>query len=207
MKVILISDTEENLTQLEEWVHFCKDKFFRSGERIVHLGDGIENIKKFLPENATIYIKGNHDKNSGGFPKKKIININGFRILFIHGDRKDKISEKFNILVNSFRKAFNLKPLLDEYYSELFTKYKSKYDLVAYGHMHIPRIDIIDNTIFFCPGSFSSKKTVLDTKPSFGVLEIKTKNNKKHLVFNVFSLLLKKRTLGVVKELTKKIIW
>ncbi len=207
MKIVFISDTEDDPILLGQWLHLYINKFLRRASKNIHLGDGVKNIKGFLSEFNMIYIKGNHDKNSDVFRKRKVINVDGFRILLVHGDREDKIAEQLNICMNMLRHFIGLPPLLSEYYSKLFIKYKGKYDLVAYGHMHIPRIDIIGNTIFFCPGSLSLKKSFLNTKPSFGVLEIKPRKKKKYLVFDVFSLLLKKRSPRVIKTLTKKIIW
>ena len=207
MDIVFISDTEEKPTLLRQWYHQLENEVFKKSDKIIHLGDGIKNIRELLPEDKTIYIKGNHDKNNDDFSERKVINFDGLCTLLVHGDRQDKIAEQLNIWINRLRGLIRYTPLLDEYYSKLFSKYKGKYDLVVYGHIHIPRIDFINKTIFFCPGSLSLKKSSLDTKPSFGVLEIRFGKNKKYLVFNVFSLSLKEKSPRFVRTLTKKIVW
>src|SRR5258708_2669001 len=182
MKIFCISDTEANPEQLEEWLKICK-KDLNSSDRVFHLGDGIINIKKLLSKYKVTYIKGNHDSIEKNLLQERNMNINKVNLYLFHGRRKNIIAEKINIYTNYVKKNLGIRPSLENYYNQLFRQYQGKYDIVLYGHMHSPRIDKKQNTIFFCPGSFSQKSSI--KKPTYGILEISKNQEVKINIFTV----------------------
>lgn len=193
MKIFCISDTEADPESSKQWLAICK-KDLESSDKIFHLGDGIKNIKKLLSKYKVIYIKGNHDTSDDCRLKEYEIRVNNVNFFLFHGRRKKRVAEKINIYSNYLRKFFNKRPNLESYYSQLFKEYKGRHDVVLYGHMHSPRIDIQGSTIFFCPGSFSLKDAIKE--PTFGIIEI-SKRIKNQMTFTV---------LSINKDLLKKVL-
>lgn len=184
MKIFCISDSEADSESLRQWLIGCKEDL-DSSDKIFHLGDGIKNIKKLLSKYEVICIKGNHDNTQDCQLKEYEIRINDVNFFLFHGRRKNRVVEKINIYSNYLRKILNKRPNLESYYNQLFKEYKGRHDIVLYGHIHSPRIDVQGNTIFFCPGSFSLKNTI--KKPTFGIIEI-SKRRKDQIVFTVLSI-------------------
>lgn len=189
MRIVCISDSEIDSSTLRKWLVSYRD-ILKSADRIVHLGDGVGNIKNSLAGYKVDYIKGNHDDPQLINIKSRVIRIGKINVLLTHGIRDSKVKEKLNIWQNYIRRIFKLEPLLDGYYNDLFQKYEGKYGIVLYGHMHTPRIDLSKNTVFFCPGSFSYKNS-LKEGPSLGVIDISEKES----VFSVLVLNIKSRKI------------
>ncbi len=186
MKIFCISDTESDPEALKAWIKFCR-KDIETSDKIFHLGDGIKNIKKLLSKYKVLYIKGNHDSINDYKTNEIEISIKDIRFYLFHGRRKNRIAEKINILSNHVKKKFNMNISLGSYYKQLFNNYKNKHDIVLYGHMHTPRIDVIENTVFFCPGSFSKKSAIKE--PTYAIIQVSQKlKNKKVLEIEIFSI-------------------
>ena len=184
MKILCISDTEAGPELLKKWLAICK-KDLESSDKIFHLGDGIKNVKKLFLKHKVIYVKGNHDTYLDCENKEYRFNFRNLSFFLVHGRRKNLFLEKLNIWSNYIRRAFKLPPNLNGYYRQLFKKYGGQYNIVLYGHMHNPRIDVKRNTIFFCPGSFSLKN--FTKTATYGIIEVSEKN-KKQMTFKIFSI-------------------
>lgn len=193
MKIFCISDTESNPEALKIWFKYCK-KDFETSDLIFHLGDGIKNINEIFSKYKVTYIKGNHDLVKDCKIKEQEINIKGINFYLFHGRRKNIVAEKINMFSNHLRKKLKMNISLESYYKQLFRNYKNRHDVVLYGHMHTPCIDIVENTVFFCPGSFSHKSSM--KKPTYAIIDIVKKNkNKKSIKIEVFSIENKKKKI------------
>lgn len=196
MKIAVISDTQLPLKDLSACFEIS-NSYLQKSDLIVHLGDGINAAKPFISKlkHKTIYIKGNHDKLSDSKICNKTLRINGLKILLTHGSREIRFTEKLNIIENRLRTLLRIPHRLDAYYSELFDKYNNKFDIVLYGHMHIPRIDTFGETIFLCSGGFSS---IHSTKgiPSFAMLDFKEKKT----ILSIYHVILNENKVVVFKE-------
>lgn len=150
MKVAVISDTHIPAT-CNAIPSMLLEKI-KGVDLIIHAGDCtelsvIEDLEKIAPVEAVV---GNMDTGmiSRRFPAKKIIELGCFKVAIVHGSGgPDKLLE---------------------YVQNLFKDEKT--DCVIYGHSHIPRIDYIDDVLYFCPGSPTEK--VFAPYNSFGMLEI-----------------------------------
>jgi uncharacterized protein len=150
MRIAVLSDTHmpANCNSLPE----ALVEALNGSDLIIHAGDFTESfvvdaLKGIAPVEC---VAGNMDSNiiKKQFPEKKIIQLGKFKIGIIHGyGAPDNI-------VNYAREMFAGNTL----------------DCVIYGHSHIPSIEYIDETIYFCPGSPTDK--VFAPYNSFGVLEI-----------------------------------
>ncbi len=153
VKVIVISDTHIPAacgslpdTLLEK---------LKGADIIIHAGDFTElSVIDVLKKIAPLYaVAGNMDCNmvKRQFPAKRIIELASFKIGIAHG--------------------YGSPDNLVAYVKNLFKE--DKLDCIIYGHSHIPKIDYIDDTLYFCPGSPTEK--VFAPYNSFGILEIDEK--------------------------------
>ncbi len=153
-------------------------------------------LKKINSLNNVIIVKGNHDPDLHSLESvfyKKYINdsfeleLDGKRILIIHGDEFDRLVTKYSWLakllfpIHWFLERFgiNLKGWFRELYcsisskrdkkyynelvlnmeKELFNKYKDLYDCVVVGHTHLPKIIQEDNFTYVNCGDWVHNKT------------------------------------------------
>lgn len=186
--MVCLADTHAPPDILKQHFLSCRP-YLDKADMIVHLGDGCEEAKPYLKAYKNVaYIKGNHDSKSLGLPTELIRDMSGLRILFIHGESQNCPKEQLNIWENKFRWFLGKPPNLTGYYSELYRRYKNKYDIVVYGHIHIPKIERIGKTYFFCPGGFPPERLLFGHKPSFGMIKlIRTKKSAlpRFYMFNV----------------------
>jgi len=147
-KIGVISDTHipRTASDLPEIVY----KEFRSADMIFHAGDLTEMsvLKKLESIAPTHAVAGNMDNHEvkEALPQKKIINIGGFKIGLIHGYGPP------SKIVAAISKEF------------------SGVDAIVFGHAHSPLCELINNTLFFNPGSPTDK--IFAAYNSFGILEV-----------------------------------
>lgn len=177
MRIVLLSDTHCQTKALGRCLTISAP-LLKNADKIIHLGDGIENSLPFLADYRKInFIKGSHDKGSGAESLALEQKIQGVNFLFTHGDRNDKIQEQLNIWGNKLRwELFKAPPNFDDYYKQLYQRCQDRHHLVVHGHLHIPKIKKVRKTIFFCPGGIS--KTVFGHQPSLGLIILKKINLK-----------------------------
>jgi len=174
MKICCIADTQLNKENIEMYLEAFK-KYLDVADCIVHLGDGITNSSEFLSAyKNVICVKGNHDKNENIYKKYYKLNVNKINLLFVHGDRTDRIAEQLDIWKNRIRFKMGKNPDLSGYYRWLSGKY-TEVDIVVYGHIHIPRIEVINNTCYFCPGGMTEKRLLFGHDISIGMINIDDK--------------------------------
>ncbi len=125
-------------------------------ELILHAGDIVsENVlidlKAIAPLEA---VSGNVDpfELQAKLPRKKILNLNGFRIGLIHGDgRSGKTSQKTSERVLNAFEGENV-------------------DVIVFGHSHKPFNERRDGILLFNPGSLTDPRR--QPKPSYGIIHL-----------------------------------
>ncbi|KPJ57369.1 hypothetical protein AMJ49_02150 [Parcubacteria bacterium DG_74_2] len=152
MKIAIISDTHDNIPNIEKLLSFLKKEGIKT---IIHCGDvcNIEVIKK-LEENfkSKIYLTlGNADLREK--IKQEIKNI--------------KLFEDYGeIDIESLKIAFCHKPILAEKISQ-----EKKYDFIFHGHTHKPWLKKNGNCIIANPGNLAG----VVFKPTFAILDTETR--------------------------------
>jgi len=153
MRVAVISDT--HIPAASSKLPEALLEGLKGVDLIIHTGDltepyVLDDLKNIAPIEAVV---GNMDSSQVRriLPEKKVLELEGFRIGLIHGN-----GSPHNLI---------------KYVQEAFKN--EKLDCIVYGHSHNPRIDKIDGTIYFNPGSVTDK--VFAPYNSFGMLEIKDK--------------------------------
>lgn len=147
MKILVFSDSHGKYERMADV--FSRDKY----DVVLFLGDGLSDFKRLQESNMTsarmIAVKGNCDFFDGT-PEKRIIDLDGFRVLMLHGHTKS-VKHGTSVL---------------EYYAR-----EKEVDLVLYGHTHsrdIRRIDGEKPFYIFNPGSIGASSYL---NPSFGYIE------------------------------------
>jgi putative phosphoesterase len=153
MKALCFSDSHGNSAAFRRALNLHPD-----AEIVFFLGDGLSDIEPYIVDKTKAFfaVRGNCDGYStfgDTLPKKTdAINIDGYRIVFTHGDL---YGVKYGM--------DGLKKLASD----------SSADLVLFGHTHIPHesYNPTDDGGFylFNPGSLSGG---FDHKPSYGVINI-----------------------------------
>ena len=146
MKIGVVSDTHS---------HGLPKKMMedlQNVDLIVHVGDFCsgEDLKKFREINQVRAVFGNMDglEIRQLLPEKDIFEAEGLKIGLYHGQGSP---EK---VLNFVRKEFK----------------KDKLDIVIFGHSHYPFNEVIDDVLYFNPGSPTD--VVRPPYCSYGVLEI-----------------------------------
>ncbi|MFH1846718.1 MAG: metallophosphoesterase [Candidatus Omnitrophota bacterium] len=149
MKIGVISDTHIPIAakQLPEKVY----DYFRNCDFIIHAGDAIEmsvidDLSRFAEVKA---VHGNMDspEMSRCFPEKISFVISGKRIGVVHGKgSSDKVWKTAEELLGK------------------------DFDIIIFGHSHVPFNETKDGILFFNPGSATDK--VFSPYCSFGMIEI-----------------------------------
>jgi uncharacterized protein len=122
-------------------IHDMKDipvsllNIFKSFDLVIHLGDFacLELVEYFRSFNNFYGIAGNHDPHSvkAILPRADVIEVNGKRLGLLHGYWFPFFTQERSIA--RFR--------------------KEKVDAILYGHTHVIRNEMVQNTLFFNPGS------------------------------------------------------
>jgi putative phosphoesterase len=146
MKILVISDTHKNLSNVIKTMKNIKDI-----DRIIHLGDNIVDAEDL----ESIYnipidcVAGNCDFYSNQYPKEKIINLNNNKIFITHGHLYNVKKD-----ISTIRKI----------------GIEKKVDVILFGHTHISHLSYVDNILIMNPGSISLPRG--SNEPSYGVLDI-----------------------------------
>ena len=121
---------------------------------IIHAGDigNIETIKELEKIAPVIAVHGNMDKGPVRelFQPKEVIQLNNFKIGITHG--------------------YGAQLGLEE---RVRLKFDEKVDCIIFGHSHKPVNELINNTLFFNPGSATD--TVFAQFNSIGILIVNDK--------------------------------
>ena len=147
MKIGVISDT--HLKHVNSRIIDIYTGYFSDVDMIIHAGDLISvEIVDFLRQKPVHIVQGNMDNYDikKKFPKKKILEISGFRLGLIHG-----WGSPFGI-ERKIRSEFN------------------DVHVIIYGHSHRPANHISKGVIFFNPGSATGFS--VSGSHSIGILDI-----------------------------------
>lgn len=150
LKILVISDTHNEINNV---VKIIKNN--KSIDMILHLGDvqsDYKKIKQYYFENIT-YVSGNCDYISK-YPKEKIIEIEGKKILMTHG-HKYNVKWEYDTIKN--------------------IGFHNKVDGILFGHTHIPYLEENEDLVLMNPGSITLPRE--SSTPTYGILEIE-KNKK-----------------------------
>lgn len=130
MLIAIISDTH----RMDRYINLAKE-LIKEADILIHLGDNVEDVDILESGfNGKIYaVSGNCDY-SNKYPKERIIEINGKRIFFTHGD------------------IYGVKNGLNNIY---FKGRELEADIVLFGHTHEAMIEKANNMILMNPGSIS----------------------------------------------------
>lgn len=134
MLVAVISDTH----RMSKYINLAKE-LIKDADILIHLGDNIEDVELLKQGfNGEVYAVAGNCDYSGKYPKENIIEINGKKIFFTHGD------------------LYRVKSSIDNIYyrgSEL------EVDIVLFGHTHQQLIEEEGSLILMNPGSVSLPKS------------------------------------------------
>jgi putative phosphoesterase len=130
MLIAVISDTHK----ADKYINLAKD-LIKGADILIHLGDNVDDIKILENDfNGKIYaVRGNCDYSSK-YPKEGIIEVNGRKVFFTHGD------------------LYGVKSSINNIY---YKGRELEADIVLFGHTHIQLIEKEDKIILMNPGSIS----------------------------------------------------
>ena len=153
MLIAVISDTHKNQRSIDIAKNHIKEA---NADIIIHLGDGIEDVEPLKEEfSGKVYaVEGNCD-TLNKYPKENLIEVNGKKIYFTHGD------------------LYGVKKGLDN------LRLKGKAvgaDIVLFGHTHQPFKEEKNGMLLMNPGSIA--KPVLRDR-CIGFIEIDDEGNLK----------------------------
>lgn len=151
MKICVISDTHaRHIKDLPPALVSVMEKV----DIIVHLGDydTIELVNELKKLGNFWGVTGNHDfaKIRAVLPKKDILEVNGKKLGLVHGHGCSMPAG----LKYGLKSRFN----------------GEKLDAILYGHTHVTRNRIVDDTLYFNPGSAAGKFPAY--RRSYGVLTV-----------------------------------
>lgn len=147
MRVLIISDTHGDFSAVEKLKRVHETRPF---DEVWHLGDFVRDaqfISKML-EIPSVAVKGNCDVNAFGEEEITLIR-EGYRIYLTHGHLYGVKSSVMRL----FYKAL-----------------ESKYDLVCFGHTHVPFFQKENERVLFNPGSLS--RPHLGQTSTYGVINL-----------------------------------
>jgi putative phosphoesterase len=131
MNVGVISDT--HLREPHPEFKRIVEVHFRDVEKIFHAGDFVErSVAEYLSSlKELIAVCGNMDSQDIGkaFPRKRIVELKGFKIGLIHGGGS----------------PYGIESRIRDEFDEV--------DAIVYGHTHTPAHHQVKNIYFFNPGS------------------------------------------------------
>ena len=142
--IVVLSDTHGSKTGVADLL-----PIIRENDYVVHLGDGVTEIGLIMDNKpkGVYYCAGNCDYY-GGVPQEGVLEVEGVKIFYCHGHR------------------YGVKSCLDT----LADRARSLGCKVAfYGHMHIARVDEINDVLLICPGSLRAPK---DTGGSYAYVVV-----------------------------------
>lgn len=152
MRILVVSDTHGQNIDI---IDLIKREDF---DIYIHLGDFVDDAK-YIEKKTGIHfvkVKGNNDFFVSDTPEKDIIEIEGYRILLVHGHRHgvyygiERLETEANI---------------------------ENADICLFGHTHVYYYDKIDGIIYLNPGS-PSRPRGGDFKKSCALIEIENREVK-----------------------------
>ncbi|MFC1905495.1 metallophosphoesterase family protein [Chloroflexota bacterium] len=151
MKICVISDTHaRHIKDLPSSLI----SIMKNVDIIVHLGDydTVELVDELKKLGNFWGVTGNHDfsKIRAVLPKKYILDVNGKKLGLVHGHGCSMPTG----LKNGLKSRFN----------------GDKVDAILYGHTHVTRNKVVDDVLYFNPGSAAGRFPAY--RGSYGVLNV-----------------------------------
>ncbi|WP_294406716.1 metallophosphoesterase [uncultured Clostridium sp.] len=130
MRIAVISDTH----RVGKYINLAK-KLIEDADILIHLGDNIDDVDLLADgfKGKVYAVAGNCDFSSK-YPKEGIIEVNGVKIFYTHGD------------------LYGVKTTMTNIY---YRGRELDADVVVFGHTHIHGIERTEEIILMNPGSIS----------------------------------------------------
>lgn len=130
MLIAVVSDTHRGM----KYIKLAKD-IIKKADILIHLGDNIEDAE-VLKQNfdGEVYVVAGNCDYSGKYPKEGIIEVNGRKIFFTHGD------------------LYGVKSTINNIY---YRGRELEADIVLFGHTHEQLIEKEGDITLMNPGSLS----------------------------------------------------
>lgn len=140
-------------THCPEFVDRLPDRLFevlRGVDLIIHAGDvnGPETIAALAALAPVEVVRGDHDRESAGWPLSRELAVEGKRIVVIHGNRGRWVEEPQTLLWTVSLGTYHP-------HSRLALMLRARFrnaDAIVFGHTHRSLIEILDGTLMFNPG-------------------------------------------------------
>ncbi len=149
MKIGVLSDT--HLSEPHPEFKKVIELYFRDVEKIFHAGDFVDmSVAEYLSgQKELVAVFGNMDPSEirEAFPRKRIVEIGGFKIGLVHGGGP----------------PFGIESRVRDEFEE------NEVDAIVYGHSHTPAHHQSKNIYFFNPGSPTRS---FIHRPTLGILHI-----------------------------------
>ncbi len=162
MRILVISDT--HIPVAEEKLPEAIIAEAHKSDICLHAGDFIDmRVLDTLKEITRVFgVRGNMDSQEirKNLPDKQIIDAGKFKIGLTHGK-----GAPANIIYTV---------------TQIFHNEFDKIDIFIFGHSHIPEDKVVNEKIFFNPGSPTDK--IFTPYRSYGILEIEGNNIKRRIV-------------------------
>jgi hypothetical protein len=150
MKILVMSDTHGRLDYAKKVIEKFQKKDL---EHVIHCGDYLQDaisLQQYYPEILIHAVPGNCDFSTHGLDRHQVIEIDGIRIFWTHGDRHHVKSEGY-----------------EEIWIDTLS-YEAQVGVC--GHTHCAYLEKREGGYLLNPGSLTSPRDTL--YPSFGVIEI-----------------------------------
>ena len=161
MKIAVMSDTHDNIWNLEDALAIIKDE---QAEMIIHCGDFVAPfmLQELDKAGIPVYgVLGNNDGSQYLLTKTALTIVENFTLFDIIG----------HVDVYNFKIAFTHQEDVAEGLAA--TK---KYDLVCFGHSHEYKLENRDDIIFLNPGEIMGK----NGEPGFCIVDSETGGVTRH---------------------------
>lgn len=147
MKIGVISDT--HLRDVNSQLIDIYEEYFSDVDMIIHAGDLVSlEVVDFLSQKPLHIVQGNMDSSDikERFPKKRIVEVGGFRLGLIHG----------------WGSPFGIEGRIRSEFNDV--------NVIIYGHSHRPANHVDEGVVFFNPGTATGSG--LSGSNSIGILDI-----------------------------------
>ncbi len=133
MLIAVVSDTH----RIIKYINLAKE-LIKDADILIHLGDNIDDVELLERgfKGKVYAVAGNCDY-SAKYPKESVIEVNGKRVFFTHGD------------------LYGVKSSMNNIY---YRGRELNADIVLFGHTHQQLIEKEDDMILMNPGSISLPK-------------------------------------------------
>lgn len=130
MLIAVVSDTHRGM----KYIKLAKD-IIKKADILIHLGDNIEDAEVLKQSfDGEVYVVAGNCDYSVKYPKERIIEVNGRKIFFTHGD------------------LYGVKSSINNIY---YRGRELQADIVLFGHTHEQLIEKEDGITLMNPGSLS----------------------------------------------------